>query len=234
MDILVGKAIVRAMFNRYRGDVALYTSLINRYIQKKFDDLSKSELEFMSEVARADFINFVMVEEGFLYEEDGEQLAYDAILYYLEEEPLRADALLSEWIDVWSWKWKQRVKLVLKDDPSIEKTEELLNKKLGPVIPRIKNYGWFRRFTIGSLISVNEVCFTNLLSDSIVKGAIFKVAKSLPPDKAVNIIEKNPMFVVEEIINRVKELKTFKGNLVIVRLNPQFFEERRERLVEWW
>ncbi|RLE61461.1 MAG: hypothetical protein DRJ35_00535 [Thermoprotei archaeon] len=222
------------MFTRYRRDTALYTNLINRNIQKKFDNLSKTELEFMSEVARADFINFVMVEEGFLYEENGEELAFDAIIYYIEEEPLRIDALLSEWIDVWSWKWKQRVKLVLQDDPSMVKAEQLLNQKLSPVIPRIKNYNWFRRFTLGSLINVNEVCFTNLLSDSIVKGALFKVAKTLPPDKVVEIIEKNPMFVIEEIVSRVKELKAFKGNLVVVRLNPKFFEERRERLVEWW
>ena len=234
LNIKLANIVVGAMFNAYRRDDVVYANLVNRYLRKKFEGLSKVELDFMSEVARADFLNYVMTQEDFLYEDNAERLALDAIIYYIEEEPFRIDALLSEWLDVWSWKWKQRVKLVLKEDPNLAKAEEMFNQRLGPVIPKVKNYEWFRKFAIGSLINIKEVCFTNLLSDSIVKGVLFKIAKSLPPEKTVQVIEKNPLFVLGEIVNRVKELKTFKGNLVVVRLNSSFFKDNKESLVEWW
>jgi len=61
------------------------------------------------------------------------------------------------------------------------------------------------------------------MAEMVVKEIFFKIASSQRDDEAVNFIKSNPVFVINEVVKRVKELGQFRGNLVVVRINPAFF-----------
>lgn len=204
-----------------------YRALLRVYLYRSFGNLSEQEAEYMLEVAYADFLNYIAVERDVIFEEGYE----DAVLtilrdMYLNNE-MELDKTLSEWFEVWAWKWRQRVKLALKEEEESKLASEVENK-VQALLPKVsKLYEWAKRYAIGSLVRHGEVCFTNLLAETVVKEVFFKVASSEEPEKAAKFLSENPAFVISEITKRVKELSAFKGNLVVVRLNPLFFESQR-------
>jgi len=206
-------------------------ALIRREVSKRFPDLTSGELTFMSQVAERDFYNYVLVEDDLLYEDRGYERVLARLIYQMKSDPMRLAERLSDWADVWGWKWRQRVKLVLGDDSSL-KEEEKVFSEVAPVIGRIKGYDWFKKFALGSIVRAGEVCFTDTLAESLAKTAIYKVVKGAGPQKAPEIIEKNPSVVVDEIVERARKFRLFKGNLVVVRLDPDFFKQRS--FAEWW
>ncbi len=209
-------------------------SIVSHYITRSFSDLTQQEVEFMSDVATQDLINYLAVKYDFLYDPD---YAYKSLVLaskLAEEKPLEFDSILSDWIEIWSLKWRQRVKLVMSDDPENIKAVQRLEDKVSPILNSLGDEAiTLRKFAIGSLIKSGEVCFTNLMSDMVLKEVIYKIAINQPADESVKFVRSNPVFVVNELVRRVREISQFKGNLIVVRVNPSFFQEARGELVEW-
>ena len=202
-------------------------SILKSSLYKYFTDLSEQEAEYLFSIAYSDFINYVAVTRDFIFDENYEEETLVAIQYIYHNQPLVLNDMLSEWLEVWSLKWKQRVKLAVKEDESSKINEEV-EKKVQGVLPSIPElYEWFKRYAIGSLIRHGEVCFTGLLAETVVKEIIVKMLFSQDPAKALRFLKENPAFVLNEITKKVKELSAYRGNLVIVRLNPLFFESQR-------
>ncbi len=207
----------------------MFQGLLRRGVVRRFPDLSRGELDFMVQVAASDFRNYIMVVEDILYEEGAEGRALARITHYGEEEPEYLALLLSDWLDVWEWKWRQRVKL---DIDGGKNAEDELGKAVAPAAKKLKDYDWFRKFALGSLVKAGEVCFTDTLADSAVKAALYDIVRGTSPERAAEIIERNPMVLVEGIVRKVRMFQRFKGGLVVVRLNPQFFKQ--SSMAEWW
>lgn len=210
-------------------------SIISHYLSKIFPDISQQEADFMSDVAVEDFINYVSVQNNFLYDNDFSIKTLNYITFLAKEDPFKMDKILSEWLEVWILKWKQRVKLVMSDDPESTKSIKTLEDKVSPLVNNLgEDLVYFKKFAIGSLVMQGEVCFTNLMADMVVKEVLFKVASSQNTDEALKFVRANPLFIINELVKRVKEVSRFKGNLVVVRINPAFFQETRGDVVEWW
>ncbi|QOJ78499.1 hypothetical protein IG193_07015 [Infirmifilum lucidum] len=209
-------------------------SIVSHYIARSFTGLTQQEVEFMSDVATQDLINYLAVKYDFLYDPD---YAYKSLVLaskLAEENPLEFDSTLSDWVEVWALKWRQRVKLVMSDDPENVKAVQRLEDKVSPILDSLSDEAMtLKKFAVGSLIRLGEVCFTNLMADMALKEVIYKVAINQSVDESVKFISSNPLFVVNELIRRVKEISQFKGNLVVVRVNPSFFQEARGEVVEW-
>ncbi|MGC8836655.1 MAG: hypothetical protein ACP5PL_06915 [Infirmifilum sp.] len=210
-------------------------SIISHYLLNVFSELSQQEADFMSDVATQDFINYVSVMNDFLHDSDFSIKALNYISRLADQNPLEIDKILRDWIEVWVLKWKQRVKLVMGDDEANNKAYQELEDKVSPLLSTLGgDLITFRKFAIGSLISSGEVCFTNLMADMIIKEVLFKVASSQNSEEVLRFVKSNPIFIVNEIIKKVKELSRFKGNLVVVRINPAFFQEMQGEAIEWW
>ncbi len=207
---------------------SVYQVLLRKGLSRRFPDLSRGELDFMVQVASRDFLNYILVKEDLLYEDEAEARALARLSDYGERSPERLVATLSDWLDVWEWKWRQRVKLVMGGGEE----EDELGKAVAPTVGRLRDYGWFRRFALGSLVREGEVCFTDTLADSAVKAALYEVVRGTTPERAVEVVEKNPLVLVEGIVRRVRQFKRYRGELVVVRLSPEFFRQRS--YVEWW
>jgi len=210
-------------------------SIVSHYIARYFSDLTQQEVEFMSDVATQDLVNYLAVKFDFIGDPDYSYKSLALASKLAEENPLEFDSLVNEWAEIWVLKWRQRVKLVMSDDPENTKAVQRLEEKVGPILDVLGDEATeFKKFAIGSLIRTGEVCFTNLMAEMVVKEIFFKIASSQRGDEAVNFIKSNPVFVINEVVKRVKELGQFRGNLVVVRINPAFFQDARGEAVEWW
>lgn len=220
------------------SNVESYSTLktvISHYLTKSFTGLSEQEADFMSDIATQDFLNYIAVEKDILYDSDSSLRVLSYISNLMEEKPLDLDKILSEWLEVWIIKWKQRVKLVMGEDSQDAKAMKNLEDKVTPIMNKLGDeVQAFRKFTIGSLIASREVCFTNLMADMVVKEILFKIASSQNIAEAQDFVRTNPVFILNEIVKRVKELSRFKGNLIVVKINPAFFQDVRGEIVEWW
>ena len=209
--------------------------VLQRMIERRIEKVTPGERQVMASVASADLINYLILKLGFEDYEDAEEITREYIERIIDEKPAEFLGVTGEWFDVWLWKWRQRVKLVLKEE--VEKENTKVDQKVKPIIPKIKYYKELYRYTISSLIRNNEVCFTNLLAENIIKSSIYKFSLSInEPSKIAKLINKNPLVILEDISKRIRSLKRFKGQLVIVRVNPQIFSQSGTPRIlrEWW
>lgn len=211
------------------------STVLGRLIEKKLPTINAREKGVMSNVAVEDFINYVMFRLGLDDLEDPEETTRYYIERMLDEDPVGIVGMAEEWIDVWLWKWKQRVKLVMKED--FEPQDALkIDGAVRGTLGKIKNYNEIRRFTVGSLIANNEVCFTNLLADNLIKAVLYKFVNLVgDSERLVRLVRENPLILTNEITSRVKNLRRFKGQLVVVKVSSHLFSEGSRRLVrDWW
>lgn len=208
--------------------------VLSRMLLKKFRMINSNEREIMSAVASEDFINYYSVVLGIEEFEDSEEITKDYIENMFDKNPTEIINEIDEWMDVWIWKWRQRVKLVMKSDVRKEVNKVEVNVK--NILPQIKNLKEIKRFAVGSLIRNNEVCFTNLLADNIVKSIVYKFYMQIRDSRKVStILNENKHIFVNEIITRVKSLKKFKGQLVVINVSDQVFNDKNNRSIrEWW
>jgi len=197
--------------------VAAYRAVFARRIAQEFGGVSKAEESFMADVCSRDFLNYVKVEKGFLYDEHSpDERALYYIGYLMEERPVEFVALLEEWFPVWALKWRQRVKLAAKSDFD-EKLQQRIEQSIRPFL-NTQVFEEAKRFTLGSLIKSGEVCFTDTLSETVVKNVLYTfVSRSSGAEEVKRTLERNPALLLDEIVRRVKALSKFKGPLIAVR-----------------
>lgn len=220
------------MSREVTNEVFLKT-MLRRYLLRQFPDLTHQELDFMVGVAFEDLVNYTAFTGNYIYEADYREKAVKWLNDLAENDPLRFDKLVTEHMEIWSIKWNQRVKLVLANDAQ-DSREEKAEKKVAQLIPIIKDiYNWLLRFAVGSLIGNGEVCFTGLIAETVVKEILYRLVSSMQLQEAAKFVEENPAFLMSEIVRRARGTARLKGNLVVVRVNPSFFEENRGEVIEW-
>ncbi len=217
----------------YRANEDVLNIVLSRFLLKKFNTINMNEREIMASIAVEDFVNYYSLVLGIEEFEDSEDITRDYIENMFDKNPTEIINVIDEWMDVWIWKWRQRVKLVMK--PQINREVDRLEVDIKNIMPSIKNLKEIKRFAIGSLIRNNEVCFTNLLADNIVKSIVYKFFIHVRDAKRVSkILNDNKYIFVNEIINRVKSLKKFKGQLIIINVSDQVFNEKNSRYIGRW
>ncbi|MEM0092813.1 MAG: hypothetical protein QXT33_01515 [Thermofilum sp.] len=220
--------------SREIGKETFLKAVLRRYLLRQFPDLTSQELDFMVGVALEDLLNYVAFSGNYIYEASYRERAVEQLAGLAESDPIGFDRLVTEHMEVWSIKWNQRVKLVLGKDAQDSRGSENLERKVGQLIPLLKDlYSWLQRFAVGSLISNGEVCFTNLIAETVVKEVLYKLVSSMSIQEAAKFVAENPAFLISEIVQRARGAARYRGNLVIVRVNPSFFEENRGEVIEW-
>lgn len=205
--------------------MAALRRILARKVEMEFGRMSVGEESFMVGVSARDFINFVKVEKGFLYDEympDERAEAY--IESVMETKPLALTAMLDEWFMLWAMKWRQRVKLAAKgevDEEQAKRVEQATSPFLNSPL-----YAEAKRFALGSLIKSGEVCFTDLLSDMVVKSTLFSMVSRANSEEVRRSLERNPTLLLNEIVRRVKAMASFRGPLVMLRLERVVLEDR--------
>jgi len=201
------------------GGYSVLREVFSRRLAEEFGNLSKSELELMLRVSSRDFLNYIKVKQGYLYEEEADDRAQAYIENLVDEAPLVFLKMIDEWFDVWAMKWRQRVKLVMGPEEEDEKRGLEVKSKTDPFFKQLPSLDEAVRFALGSLILNGETCFTDLLSESTVRNALFyMVTRASSPEDVVRVLEKNPALLLDEIVKRVKNMSRYKGPLVTLRV----------------
>lgn len=216
-----------------RGLRAALVTMLSRKLVSEFGDLNRAEKKFMVRVSTEDFLNYVKVEQGFIYDYSPDERASFYLEVLSEREPLKLSYLLDEWFSVWALKWRQRVRLAMgevEDGALIEKMRRRTAALVG--LPMV---GEARRFALGSLIRNGEVCFTNLLSDSVVRGVLYHMlSRANSSEEVKKALERNPTLLLDEIIKRVRSIVKYKGPLVTLRLEMALLGDEGLMSLGFW
>jgi len=187
------------------------------------NNISELESKLMANVALRDFKNYLKVTEGFLGDVDSDYKVQVLICDYLEKSPATLRGVLEEWLDYWTVKWKQRVKLAWRDEElksgqkTFTTTESVWRK-----IPRRRE---LKELIIGSLISHKEICFTDIVSESLIRSVLYKYMTSLRDnEKVLSFVERNPVTLLNDVLAHVEKLVRTRGPLVVLRVNKKLFK----------
>ncbi|MEM0023051.1 MAG: hypothetical protein QW407_04970 [Thermofilaceae archaeon] len=212
----------------YNRSLAAFKATFAKKIAQEFGKMSDPEESFMTSVCSRDFLNYVKVEKDFLYDDSPDEAAMRYVEYLMEERPIVYVSLVDEWFPIWAMKWRQRVKLA--DDKDFD--EKLMQKIEQGTRPffNLPLFEEAKRFALGSLVKSGEVCFTDTLSETIVKNILFMmVSRSNGADEVIKALERNPILLLNEVTRRVKALARFKGPLIAVRFENVIFNNEA-----WW
>lgn len=211
-----------------RRSLAVLRATIAKKIAQEFGGMSEPEESFMTSVCGRDFLNYLKVEKGFLYDGSPDEAAIKYVEYLMEERPILYVALVDEWFPIWAMKWRQRVKLA-GDKDFDEKLMQRIEQNTRP-FTTLPLFEEAKRFALGSLVKNGELCFTDTLSDTIVKNILYvMVARSNGADEVIKALERNPLLLLSEVIKRVKALARFRGPLIAVRFENVIFNNEA-----WW
>jgi len=186
-------------------------------------DINEIESKLMANVALRDFKNYLKVTEGFLGDADSDYKVQVLICDYLEKSPTTLRRILEDWLDYWTVKWKQRVKLTWRDEDikSGQKTVSL-TESIWRKIPRRRE---LKELVIGSLISHKEICFTDVVSESLIRNVLYKYTISLRDnDRVLSFVEKNLITLLNDVLASVEKLVKMRGPLVVLRVNKKLFK----------
>ncbi|RLE86520.1 MAG: hypothetical protein DRJ96_00630 [Thermoprotei archaeon] len=216
-----------------RGLRAALATMLSRRLINEFGNLNRAERSFMLRVSTEDFFNYVKVEQGFIYDYSPDERASFYLEVLSEREPLKLAHLLDDWFSVWALKWRQRVRLAMGDREDESLVEKI--RRRTAALQGLPIIGEAKRFALGSLIRSGEVCFTNLLSDSVVRGALYHMLnRASSPEEVKRALERNPALLLDEVIKRVRSLVKYKGPLVTLKLEIALFSDEGLMSLGFW
>ena len=185
-------------------------------LQRKLGELSNPELRMMLDVSSADYLNYVKVRRGLIGLPDSTETAIFLVEEAFEDNPVEVVKDLSEWLDLWIVKWRQRVRLVLTPSRSGAEAQRI-EGLASSVYARLPFISELKDLTVGSLIEVGEVCFTNFLAESMIKNSLAKMLRDAGNERRLlNVLKDNPFLLLDEVLRQVKKLRHYKGPLVTV------------------
>lgn len=214
----------------FKYDDIVLLSWFSNLIRKLCDVSNDIESQIMSQVALKDFKNYLKTTENLIGDIDSDYKVQVLISKYLDKNPDYLKETAEDWLEYWLVKWKQRVKLVINEKKKENSEEKKIDKEIVNILKRIPLIKELKELTIGSLIKNHEICFTDVIADSIIKNELYKLkTKLIDDDKVVKYVTKYPISVLNNIISRVEKLKNYKGYLVVLRVDRSIFNSSSKR-----
>ena len=207
--------------------------VVSRMLKDRVRESGDREIALMSQVAVSDYLNYVRVNLDIIDVPGSERRAREYVERMLEERPLEILSELGDWLDVWLWKWRQRVKLVVggKEMEEARRFQLRTNRFLSALGFREE----LLNLTIGSLIRHNEVCFTNLIADSVIRSVLDKFSLHVSDERRLaSILNNNPVLILDEVMRKVKSLQHYKGFLVVLRVDRNVLGGHATVVEGWW
>ena len=197
---------------------------IQKLLEEKLHSISKAEKSIMTSIAAEDYKNYLKVKLDLLGFEDAEDLIYREIKAMLED-PIKFRNKLEEWLNLWLAKWRQRVKVVFKEEQEFKVKKEVESETLH-LWNSISRKKELLDLVIGSLIKSGEYCLTKTIAESIVKGELFKYSKQVSDKKKLaELIDKYPIILLKDSLRAVKVISRNKGYLVSIKVDQNMFRE---------
>lgn len=147
------------------------------------------------------------------------------------------EAYLEYWIERWVDKWRERVKLAIGlEDLKIFEAYERLVKETKLLWSKFPNLREALELVVDALVSVSEICFTNLMAESLLRKELYECRRRCKSDgEVLRKIEENPLEIVKIVksaIRAAKNLKESKGHLILLKVDERVLKTSTGRIVE--
>ena len=138
------------------------------------------------------------------------------------------------WAERWLDKWRERVKLVFRpQDCHVFARHEKLVRDTSYLWSRFPHLSEALELIVDALISVGEICFTNLLAESTLRGELLRYKQGCRSDEeALRRIQADPVRVVKGAMYRAKSLRHVKGPLVWLKVDEHIWRGSTGKIVE--
>jgi len=201
----------------------IFTRWFYNIIKSMLPDTSAREASFMARIAFQDFKNYLRSKLKLSRYEITEHSVVMEMENMLMESK-RYDRELKEWTELWLQKWKERVKVVLSEE-DVKKQKLVLDEEINSIV---RNLGFWRElkdFVMGALIEKGEICFTDIISENILRIEVNNIFKKLGNvDSTIKYLQENPIHLLNRALDRVKMISSKRTPLVLVRINTKMID----------
>jgi len=206
-------------------DLALQRS-IKKLLGEKIPELTEQEKGLMASFAAQDYKNYLKVEMDLVGLEDSDSWTREALKLKMEDY-VSFVRELSEWLDLWIAKWRQRVRIVTREGEEF-KARRRMDEAVEGIWRKLRRRGEMLDFVIGSLVRSGELCLTGTLAESVIKGELYKYARHAgDPERVLELLEKNPLMLLRDSLKAVKKLRKTRGYLVSIKIDKSMWRERK-------
>ncbi|MEM2312362.1 MAG: BTAD domain-containing putative transcriptional regulator [Candidatus Nezhaarchaeales archaeon] len=140
---------------------------------------------------------------------------------------------IAEWLELWVYKWRERVKLVFdkRFTAIFDKQRELVRETEGlwRALPYREE---LKELVILALIEVGEFCFTDLVAENIIRSELHAYKKRFKSEEAVLLhLSISPLKFAKNLMRRAKDLKHWRGPLVMFKVDSKILQGATGRIV---
>lgn len=166
------------------------------------------------------------------------KVAVDDLGNYLKLRPPPSHVSLDDYIDLWAerWldKWRERVKLVLRQqDAYVFARHERLLRETAPLWQSFPHLSEALELVMDALIDVGELCFTNLLAESTLRAELMEVRRpSRSLDEALRRVHEGALALAKSAMLRARSYRHFKGYLVWLKVGDEIWRTSLGRIAE--
>jgi len=203
-------------------------SWFSELIKSVLPSVSEGEINIMSSVALTDFKNWVKYKRLILGEKGADEKVDALISWLIDNQPNELKKIMREWLESWLLKWRQRVKIIFDENEDTKQAKKIF-AKTNNVWRKIPYKDELKEIIIGSLISVGEICFTEVISESILRGELNKYMNYVKDeDKLLEILSKNSILILKDAMRNVKRITRIKGPLIVVRVDTSVLKTEED------
>jgi len=198
--------------------------------------------------ARQRLLTFKMLERlscripGFRrHEPEGRMLANVAVSdfkNYVRSRPPPSTVSYDEYTDFWAerWldKWRERVKLVFNSQGAqVFARHERMVRETMPLWRAFPHLPEALELLVDTLIDVGELCFTNLLAESTLRGELLRIKQaSRSLEEAVGYVQRNALSLVKSAMEKARGYRQVKGYLVWLKVDDDIWRTSQGRIID--
>ncbi|MEZ0247644.1 MAG: hypothetical protein ABWJ97_00090 [Thermoproteus sp.] len=209
------------MYCSFDAAVENVRELLYGVLSESYSDMPRRELETVVDIALRDFLHYLAYRSGvYLTPRFREDRARLRLCAYIMERWPKVSELASEWVVLWSAKWRQRVRLVFTDEEfkKAARTEEGFkpHKDLDEFLSKIDHLG-LQLFAVSSLIKAGELAGLDQIADYVIREEASALLDAYGFEKALQKYKEGVL--AERIAKRIRGLSKATEPLLIIRVD---------------
>jgi len=168
------------------------------------------------QTAYRDFVNYLKFHWNLIGKNASRWELSDKLERQFQKDSIELEAFLTVWVTMWLRKWKERVKLLIGDQD--ENKEVFKQLKIAEANwKKIEHKQELIEVVTGSLIKNGEICGTEIIAESLLKGELKRKRTRTLNDK------KHILKIVNNVLRRAREISQSKGPLIFVKIDKNYY-----------
>jgi hypothetical protein len=163
-----------------------------------------------------DFINYLKFHWNLIGKNASRWELAEKLERQFQKDSSELEAFLTVWVTMWLRKWKERVKLLIGDQ---DQNKEFFKqfKIVEANWKKIEHKQELTEIVTGTLIKNGEICGTEIIAESLLKGELKRKRTRTLNDK------KHILKIINNSLRRAREISQSKGPLIFVKIDKNYY-----------